>query len=330
MNQLNAIFNIKGIESEYNLGNTVSCILCVTPNEDLEVGTFTCNLIGEVRGLVIQHAEELYSTQIQVNRKLSAGKTYEFPFSVYNKSKISYIGQSVSQSLILTVTNDDGPDSLMDRMKKKLIGRKTLITREVTFRKPAIFSVKSNDYKLEAKFGIHIIGIGFAALVAGLIAITMGCKQFASSESTMIFALSSYVLLILSGFAAYLFINYLVGTITVKLHAENDQFKMEVNNSNNWKYVSEIKASYAIIERVIDRRGTTNSILNATIYSSELKEIISPTNNSKVDFHYPDYSFPGNNDLKDTTFIPTINLKLITPFGIKQYTGPFDLITEIA
>lgn len=331
MNKLNATFDIKGIEPEYYLGDPLICTLCITPNEDLEVGTLTCKLISEVRGLVAQHAESLYTAKIQVDNTLLAGKTYEFPFSIYNKYKVSYLGHAVSHSLMLAVTSEDGPTSIMDKVKSGFGRRNELISREVIFKKPLNYTVKNNAYQLEAKFGIHAMAIGFIALITGIVGIAGFCRHLNSSESTMIFSVSSYVLLVFSGFAVYFFIHYLVGKTTVKVsNSENDELTMEVSNSMNWRFVSEIKASYSVIEQVIDRRGTTNTTVEYPIYSSELREIIMPTNNFKITFPYPDYTFPGNNDLKDTTFIPTINMKMTTPFGMKHYKAPFSLITEIA
>ncbi|MFK8054868.1 MAG: hypothetical protein AB8F78_02010 [Saprospiraceae bacterium] len=271
-------------------GNGLSTgYLMLNSSETITLDNIKGAISSEARGKMSGHKEETLLFDIQENVKITAGEPSKTPFTfdLSNLELASYIGKNVSISTVLEIQIDVNDDDI-DKLKKGLFSRlKSLVTSDYTIKvaKPLDLQIPSTKYQVIETSSDLLIQPNI--IISIIIAFAFGISYAVTIPEFNI----GYVML---GIASTLLLIYLastlfgkiLGAISMKIFNDNDAFTCKVQTSNKFN-LSNISMHYEIIEKVIDRRGTSSSTYTETIYTSKKQKIANYRSNPSLTFPFP-------------------------------------------
>ncbi len=249
----------------------------------------------EVRGSLEGQKTMLTSFNICDEKIINKEEQYKFPFSFEIENETNtYIGKNVrflyNCKVILEVNTND-----VEKLERSLLSKVgSFLSGQFNASNLIGFSEYFEVEKLECDYKVIESKIDFNLksneLIIFLLAILLGGIYLlfvpVITATTVCLGvlcvgfLTSFLMAIIKSYASKQF------NISMKTFDKKDGFVCKLKKAHNYRLNHPV-IYYEIIEKVIDRTGTTDSIYNEVIYTSEKKELLDFTDSATVEFEYP-------------------------------------------
>jgi len=324
-------FDKEPVNKFFSTGKFITGKITFTPRRDLEVHILGFRLILETRGRLEVKEKTLQEERLIINETIYKDERYSFPFKLYNDRYETYKGLNVrffikiETFLRLTKASDR---SLLNKLnilslynpKEKAITVKYLPFKNEDYFYKVHKNIEALDYKSST---INFIAFGLLYLL-GLAGLSYFSFQL---KGLIIFTIITVLLINLMQYL--LSSKIITGNILATLSNEkNNHFQLKLTNGFNWKAINKLSIHFEIKEKVIDRRGTSDSPQTKSILTSKKQFFKTPTRVIETTFLLPKHQ-PATTQVKDARIYWQLVVIVYTTFGFKfNYKTEFTVTKE--
>ncbi|MEZ4686352.1 MAG: hypothetical protein R3B47_09875 [Bacteroidia bacterium] len=298
----------------------------ISPLTDWELSQIRVSLVYELKGKL---GSEKYvvdqSTLLNGDTSLNGGQEYSFDFELqqHNPGE-SWDGKNVSIVFSIEVdvffNKDPQTEDFLDKLSRFISGEKKISkVKFINAANPAGFMV-SGDYDSSMALSINnklalILVLGIALLIA---VIAINALPGPSKDDVWWWIVVGLMFSIIGGLGLqYLILRSLVGRFRMLIQpADESRFFCTIESEKGWKSVREAYCYYYVYEKVVDRRGTSDTTYREVIYRCpEQKLEQDHFGETKVTLAYPDRHIPDIR-INDVSIEWQMVLELETSFGM--------------
>jgi len=298
------IITVPENQTNWNPGDEVNGIVVVYPELDAGIHSLSIELVYQRRGSLDGHNKTLEKRTIATDEQWEAGGEYPYKFKItlpsYESSIMkmgSYKGSNVSYyfNLVAKVDFDAKTDKTIrtQSIKKLDIARSffpekgTSVTKElIVFPKKDLLRVIHGETVLNpmkssmAKWWFFVLPF----LSLGLSIMIKSFLPFAIVTSIIL----AYILIL------FIFLKNNIGHVTAHIFESDDEtFSIKYDFAKGLNAVKEMSTYVEITERVVDRRGTSDTTRTTAIYTSKTQKIKDWMSSIEVTYDLPkDKPFP--------------------------------------
>jgi len=221
--------------------------------------------------------------------ELIKGEEYIFDFNFKNEVVETYKGINTSFLIKLELYVErkgnqftNKPTSIIEKLTNKLsFNNRYSESWYLDYRKKEnglqIIS-KEDELELKANFTIQFLML----VILGLIFFILPEGQ------KSIYIITVFILAVLTILGSYFLMNALIGTINIKYeHLENNKFSFKLSNNKKWSYIKKLTPSFEVCEEVLDKRGTSDSLIISVINTGTSTVKLNPINEETFVFNFP-------------------------------------------
>ena len=287
----NSVLKTDIIIPENQQGREISGHILVKSNETIGLDFIEGSVYFESRGRMSGERIEISTFNILKQKQILKNETYEFPFTFSLDNKYnSYKGKNVSLSynfkVKISVNNDD-----YDKLDRSFFSKAvSFITSDKSLKIEKQFQVNSEDSKYQIveeklKFKLTnnlVLGLLILFSIAGSIMYYLRDKEF-----NALYIVGGVVTVILLNYLMKRYINELLGEVTLKtLKDDGEYFLCSISKKRRFNLVNQ-KVFFEIIERVVDKRGTSSSTYTEILYTSPKQAVSGLSTGQNIRFKYP-------------------------------------------
>ncbi|WP_298781936.1 hypothetical protein [uncultured Polaribacter sp.] len=285
--------------------------LIIKSSETITLDKITGIVFLEARGRMSSYKNKILSFEVSNTKKLIQNESYKIPFtfdsSVFEIN--SYNGKNVSFSYNFEIQIDVN-DNDIEKIEKSIFSKiKSIVTSNHTIKISEYLKVENLKFKyqiVETKndFNIQpnkIIGLFILLILGATYAVLVPEFNFWHIIIGVVFT----VLLI------YLITKHIgssLGTISMKTIKDENAFICKILKTRKFNLVKPY-LYYVIIEKVIDKRGTSTSTYTETIFTSEKKKLEKFKSSPEIKFLYPNKNGLQSYEYSDASIIWQMRLE---------------------
>ena len=291
----NSVLKTDIIIPENQQGREISGHILVKSNETIGLDFIEGSVYFESRGRMSGKRIQISTFNILKQKQILKNETYEFPFTFSLDNKYnSYKGKNVSFSYNfkakISVNNDD-----YDKLDRSFFSKAvSFITSDKSLKIEKQFQVNSEDSKyqiveekLKFKLTYNWVLILLIALsTAGSIIYYLRDKEFHLRYIVGV-VIVSFLFSFLLNYLMISYINKLLGEVTLKTLKDDDEyFLCSISKKRRFNLVNQ-KVFFEIIEKVVDKRGTSSSTYTEILYTSPKQAVLALSAGQNIRFKYP-------------------------------------------
>lgn len=286
----NEILTVFIVFNEVDTKNTKTGYLSIKSTESLHIDRIKGHVFFEVRGRMTGEKKSIVSVKIDNPPIIKKNEVYEVPFTIElpDDLRTPYKGTNVKMSYSLQVqvfVNDNDMDKLDKSTFSKL---KSFLTSDDSLKFTEYFEIKSllkKGYKVEEVKSIFkiepnlMIGIFLVILFGGIYFL------FLQSFSSFYIFLGLFAVAVLT-FLITRYIGSTLGEVSMEALNDDDVFLCKIRKTRKFNLTQQ-ECYYEVIEKVVDKRGTSSSTYTEILHTSSFKELRKFKRTADLKFNYP-------------------------------------------
>ncbi len=299
---LNATINVFGAVK----ANEYDGVLTIHSKEQLIIDHIDGIVYLEARGRMSSTKKQIISFKIDTRKNIMQNESYEVPFSfVLPDSDLeTYSGKNVTISYSceakIYVNEED-----LEKLDRGLATRlKSFFTSDYSTKVSGYFNkfniqeqYKVGERHRDFKLAFNGMSLLYSILIIGaLYLLGMYTLHFEFNVAHIFLSLIAIAIL---SFIQFSIKKRKIGGITLTTVNLNDGFICNVKPARNFS-LRKAKIHYQIIEKVVDRRGTSSTTYTETIYKSPVYPLKSK-GSSEVEFKFPENKRLGSMKFEDAS-----------------------------
>ncbi len=296
---------------EVQKNNYISGYLLLKSSETITIDSLKGVVFIETRGRMSGAKNKVLSFQILANKQIVKNELYSIPFSFDSTYfKIStYHGENVSISYNLEMHIDLISEDI-EKLDRSLFSKlKSYVTSDYTIKTSTYFEVeKSNlNYQVIEEKAVFKLQPNF--LIIFLLLLLYGIVYFLIiPELNVLYGIIGFITAALLVYLKMKYIGNTLGVVSMETLNGEQSFICNIIKTSKFTLSKPI-VYYEVIEKVIDRRGTSSTVYEESLYTSEAQRLSKIKMHSSLRFTFPNRIGLHSIDYNDVAIYWKMNLK---------------------